>query len=401
MGRLQLYGQFVLYSTVENDMSSRKTVTRILEWTGERYLPWTEDPVTSYEHWHRYAFASQFTPGKRVLDMASGEGYGAALLSRSARATVGVELERDAVQHACQRYGGGNLNFIVASASSIPLQDGSFDVITCFELVEHIQEQNALLREAKRLLAPDGLLLISTPNKPEYKQTESNPFHTRELELSEFHSLLSGHFKQIRLLGQRVYSCSSLWPVQPGGSNRISEFLLSREGDEFVLSNSSFRTPLYFLALATNADALPPFEESVLVDTSNSFSKLADRIQRELETTVRSQKEALAWRDDQVKQLEEALSWTKGQVVQLKGTISSHERALAWREAQVNERNQAFEALQSESARAINELQEALRILQSSRSWRLIQKFRRITDRALPAGTGRRRLFDRLLARIT
>jgi ubiquinone/menaquinone biosynthesis C-methylase UbiE len=389
-------------------MSTMKPMTKALEWTGERYLPWTEEPATSYEHWHRYAFASQFTPGKRVLDLASGEGYGTALLSRTARFAVGVDIDRDAVRHARNRYGGGNLDFVAGSAALTPFRESSFDMITCFELIEHIQEQDTLLREAKRLLAPEGLLLISTPNKPEYNQTEiSNPFHTKELELNEFQALLSKYFKESRLLGQRVYSCSSLWPAQAGSSNHASAFFLECEAGEFSLSNSRPRVPLYFVAIASDAESLPEIVESVLLDTSNSLLKQHDRIQKELETTVVSQKEALSWREKQVNQL------------QL--TISSQETALAWRESQVRERNQAFETLQLESARAIDELQRAIesarndlqfqkkvadelseqmRILQSSRSWRLIQSFLRIRERALPPGTGRRNAYDRVLARI-
>lgn len=397
---------------------------RTLEWTGERYLPWTEEPAISYEHWHRYAFATQFTPGKRVLDLASGEGYGTALLSRTARFTVGVDIDENAVRHARNRYGGGNLDFVAGSAALIPFRESSFDVVICFELIEHIQEQDALLREAKRLLTTDGLLLISTPNKPEYRQTEiSNPFHARELDLHEFQNLLSQYFKEICLLGQRVYSCSSLWPDRAGSSEHILEFLLDRKADEFLLSNSPLRTPLYFVAVASNSDSLPQIDESVLVDTSNSLSKQADRIQKDLEKTlswrdeqvtqlqltIDSQGEALSWMKDQVNQLQltissqnEALSWMKDQVNQLQLTISSQERALAWRESQVKEMSESMDLairdLQFQK-KVADELSEQMRILQSSRSWKLIQRFVRLRDRALPAGTGRRKTYDRLLAR--
>ena len=42
----------------------------MLEWTGERYLPWLEDPYIGYEHLHRYAYATQFAGNKRVLDFS-------------------------------------------------------------------------------------------------------------------------------------------------------------------------------------------------------------------------------------------------------------------------------------------------------------------------------------------
>jgi O-antigen biosynthesis protein len=392
-------------------MKTTKPMNKTLEWTGERYLPWTEEPATSYEHWHRYAFASQFTRGKRVLDLASGEGYGTALLARTARFAVGVDIDRDAVKHAISRYACRNLDFVPASAAVIPFREGSFDVITCFELIEHIQEQDELLREIKRLLAPEGLLLISTPNKAEYGQTEtSNPFHKKELELNEFLALLSQYFKQRRLLGQRVYTCSSLWPSQAGPSNHISEFLLEREAGEFSLSNSPSRVPLYFVAVASDLDELSAVEETVLVDTSNSLLKLARRVQTELEATVRSQEEGLSWRESQVNQLElaigsqkEALSWKEDQLNQLQQALAWREQALAWREVQVRELDRALESARNDlqfQKKAADELAEQMRILLSSRSWRLIQKFHRLREIVLPAGSGRRNIFNRLLARI-
>ena len=89
----------------------------------------------------------------------------------------------------------------------------------------------------------------------------------------------------------------------------------------------------------------------------------------------------------------------KGQVDQLHRTISSQEKALEWREAQVEERNQAIESI-SNDLQLQKKLAGQLQVIQASRSWRLIQKFLRIRDNALPVGTGRRSVYDRLLVRI-
>ena len=70
--------------------------------TGERYLPEIDGAYIAYEHWHRYLFATQFVSGKTVLDVASGEGYGSALLARFVAAVVGVDLDPEAVAHAPQ-----------------------------------------------------------------------------------------------------------------------------------------------------------------------------------------------------------------------------------------------------------------------------------------------------------
>ena len=85
------------------------TVPLSLEATGERYIPTMMQPEVAVEHWHRYLIASRFVAGKRVLDIACGEGYGSALLSQTAASVVGVDISADAVQHASEAYRRDNL----------------------------------------------------------------------------------------------------------------------------------------------------------------------------------------------------------------------------------------------------------------------------------------------------
>ena len=56
----------------------------MLEWTGERFVPWAKEPTVAYEHLHRYTWVSRLVKDKKVLDLASGEGYGTEILARDA-----------------------------------------------------------------------------------------------------------------------------------------------------------------------------------------------------------------------------------------------------------------------------------------------------------------------------
>src|SRR6185436_16462115 len=117
----------------------------MLEWTGERFLPWLEQSSIAYEHLHRYAYASTFVRGKRVLDLASGEGYGSKMMSDTAASVIGVDIDDKAVEHAQSRYGSANLQFLKGSISGVPIPgDHSFDVIVCFEAIEHIEDHDPL-----------------------------------------------------------------------------------------------------------------------------------------------------------------------------------------------------------------------------------------------------------------
>src|SRR5699024_8866218 len=120
---------------------------RLIEWTGEYCVPWADDMQMIYEHYHRYALAATLTEGKRVLDLASGEGYGCALLAASAECVVGLEIDERIVRHARQNYRLDNLTFRAGSItdSDALADEPPFDVITCFEAIEHVHEHEELM----------------------------------------------------------------------------------------------------------------------------------------------------------------------------------------------------------------------------------------------------------------
>jgi ubiquinone/menaquinone biosynthesis C-methylase UbiE len=123
------------------------------------------DGQIEIEHFHRYFLARDLCRGKVVLDIASGEGYGSALLSQVARSVIGVEFSSDVVAHASAAYARPNLRFVVGDARAIPLQTASVDIVESFETIEHIYEQEDFLSEARRVLRPGGILVMSTPKR--------------------------------------------------------------------------------------------------------------------------------------------------------------------------------------------------------------------------------------------
>ncbi|HEY8490962.1 MAG TPA: methyltransferase domain-containing protein, partial [Dehalococcoidia bacterium] len=272
----------------------------MLEYTGERYLPWLDQPQAAYEHLHRYVFAAGLAGGKRVLDLASGEGYGSALLARSAAAVVGIDLDGEAVAHARRRYPQGNLSFLQGSIEAVPLQaSAAFDLVVCFEAIEHVQEPEAVVQEARRLLKPDGLFLVSTPNKRTFTEETGRTWHwhTREFSLEEFRELLSRAFPHVALLGQRVLPGSYLWPLDgsPEPTPESRDAVIRWQGDGFVPGEPE--APLFFLAVASAA----PFPEGLehqlsatrhhLVDASARLLLEKDAIQKvaeERETYAKS-----------------------------------------------------------------------------------------------------------------
>jgi ubiquinone/menaquinone biosynthesis C-methylase UbiE len=350
---------------------------QMLEWTGERYLPWIKDAAIAYEHLHRYVLSSRLAAGKRVLDLASGEGYGSNLLASKAQSVVGVEIDPAAVEHARRKYTSANLQFVAGSITSIPLKDEhSFDVVVCFEAIEHIAEQQKLLTEIQRFLKPEGILLVSTPNKSVYQHEseEENPFHVHELEFEEFRSLLQQFFKNVGFAGQRIHTGSTVWPIAASAHDMttapIEQFVMAREeteeGAEFEAITDEQREPLYYISMASDAP-LPALRGSVLIDASDQLLKGKDHQIHELLNKVT---ELLETRTTN----EAALAWRETQLDDAFATIGSHETAIAWLQGVVKE----LEADKAELTRALNESRHELDLVHASRGWQWILRLRKM-----------------------
>jgi SAM-dependent methyltransferase len=139
------------------------------------------------EHRARYHWASRYVADKRVLDVGCGTAYGCALLAHSgARSVTGVDIALSALEYGKQS-GFGDL--VCANILGLPFGSSTFEVITCFEVIEHIVEQAALLQEMTRLLTSGGVMVLSTPNRN--RTSGKNPYHLKELNLSELMSLVA------------------------------------------------------------------------------------------------------------------------------------------------------------------------------------------------------------------
>jgi SAM-dependent methyltransferase len=239
-----------------------------LPFTGERFVPGAPGEIW-YEHWHRYHFAASLVDGREVLDVACGEGYGSALFARNARKVAGVDLAGAAIAHARARYAGhSNLEFHVADCTALPFPAGSFDTVVSFETIEHIAAQEAFLDEVRRVLRPEGLFVVSCPNKAEYtdKRQVVNTFHIRELYRDELEGLLTPRFPHLRWYGQRPGFFSVVWPEEGAAKGEIFE-LSERTPDAPAQGHAR---PLYFIALASASDA-------TLAANAPRLSVLADR----------------------------------------------------------------------------------------------------------------------------
>ncbi|WP_411879199.1 glycosyltransferase [Polaromonas sp. YR568] len=275
-----------------------------MEFTGERFIP-TVNGKIRLEHYHRYAIAQQLARGKDVLDVACGEGYGSAFLAETALSVCGVDVSEEAVAHARTSYQSGNLKFHHSSATQLPFEAASFDLVVSFETIEHLLEQDGMLNEIERVLRPDGMLIISSPNRPVFREesNEDNHFHVKELDFREFDELLNSRFGHIQYLGQKMLMVSA---IQPLLEKQDSFYAWHEDGSEIHPDSGHLENPVYFLALCTRQkSSSAPLPASVLLSTKVDVV----REYIDIGKWAQSLNDAVLIRDAQIEKIRTSLSW--------------------------------------------------------------------------------------------
>jgi 2-polyprenyl-3-methyl-5-hydroxy-6-metoxy-1,4-benzoquinol methylase len=158
------------------------------------------------EHYLRYLWAAAIASTKMVLDAGCGTGYGSELLAKAGAArVVGVDIEPEALPSSSDYEA---VEFVVADLRSLPFADAEFQMVTCFEVIEHLDDRSAALRELRRVLSDDGFLLLSSPNRDAYPS--GNPHHVFEYVPAELTEEVAIHFDHVALYRQDAWLASSL-----------------------------------------------------------------------------------------------------------------------------------------------------------------------------------------------
>jgi SAM-dependent methyltransferase len=296
----------------------------LVEFTGERVIPGQVNDDLWSEHLARYAFARRYAPGKRVLDAGCGTGYGSAELAQSALQVTGVDIAADAIEYAKANYPIPGLQFIESPCSAVPFPPESFDLVTAFEVIEHLTDYRAFLDECARVLTLEGLFIVSSPNKRYYARTRAesgpNPYHEHEFEAGEFVHELERVFPNVRLLLQnRVESfafhpavsfCPAEARIDGGGGN-------AEDAHFFIVlaSRSQLPEPKSFVYVPKAANMLRERELHVEALERQLADIKADR--QALLELFRSQNSELEERNQWARQLDIDLNAARERIVAL------------------------------------------------------------------------------------
>jgi ubiquinone/menaquinone biosynthesis C-methylase UbiE len=218
------------------------------KWSGERLETFilTRDAV---DHLHRYAIAKTYVKNKIVLDIACGEGYGSNLLREEASSVFGVDIDNETIEKAKLKYKKDNLLFQQGTTSAIPLEDNSVDVVVSFETIEHHDEHDEMMAEIKRVLKPEGITIISTPDKYYYSDDGNfkNEFHIKELYKDDFENLIRKSFSNVQLLTQKFVNGNSV--VQDEESHKEIKFY----NGSYLKIKEEKGIPMYLIVIASDS----------------------------------------------------------------------------------------------------------------------------------------------------
>ncbi len=377
--------------------------------SGERFVPQQADPFDeiAVEHQQRYHAVKELVRGKAVLDAGSGEGYGTHLLSASAARVVGIDVSCEAVENARATYQRPNLEYREGSIDALPFEDASFDVVISFEVIEHVNEdlQNEFLREVRRVLRREGVLVISTPNKAVYSDdaNQHNRFHVKEFYVEEFEEFLKRIFPRVSLFGQSWYVSSVL---DKTASEHLANF---RPVDGLAFS------PKYVVAVCGATDFVDTVDlSSAIVDRQKKLEGLWKRI-LELQQEVGSKNTWAMSLEQEIHSLEQAVEHFKKEAGDLPERLSKAHQHIGSLDLHIAELGQCIDGLNEQAQaqsmtisalergnadlRSQNEFvsgvlrdkETELESIKQSDFWRLATRYWRLRDALLPPGSRRRR----------
>ena len=335
------------------------------EFTGERVIPGLVDADLLNEHLARYLFAKHFIARMpqpaSVLDAGCGSGYGSAELAKTGASVTGADVSGEAVAYAREHFGAQGIRFVEAPCESLPFEPESFDLVTAFEVIEHLERWQELLTEANRVLKPGGVLLVSTPNRDYYTESRGeagpNPFHVHEFDYPEFQEALIAVFPHVRVWTQNHAGAIVFAPPTPEGASIEASGAPDPAGAHFYLAACS-RSPIAVNEIFT----WTPSSGNVLREREKHIARLTGELRQKdawLQQNIGEHSELLRRHETLTEELRASNNWAASlnaelkkrneHIIVLQGDL---EKRLEW----VHNLEAQIEAARTELTRLQNEL---------------------------------------------
>lgn len=345
----------------------------------ERFVPESmRGESIEAEHFARYRWAAQFAAGRRVLDAGCGVGYGSAMLAKAgALEVIGVDLAADVVEDAAANYQLTNLVFAAENVEELAYEGRRFDLVVCFEVIEHLVNRDRALDEFRRVLAPDGLLVLSSPNRDTYPP--GNPHHIHEYLPEELRSELQVRFSEVQLHRQHTWISSGILDDErfaAGDETRL-------DAETYKLADNQPGKELYTVALASVGTLPASATEPVMELSAPVELRRWDQLWHEQDDTLHQQNDLLQERESLIREHVTDLERNSHELWLLREQLASAERELA-RVPELEARTQELTSLNEELIEltdeldTLRELRDAYQIVVHSSSWKITRPLRRV-----------------------
>jgi len=332
-----------------------------VDFTGERVIPGAVDPDLLNEHLARYHFACRFSSGKVVLDAACGSGYGSAMLAENAKAVYGADISPEAVEYARRVYGAPHVFFTQSDCLALPFPAAQFDLVVAFEIIEHLEDQEAFLQEMDRVLSPSGILLLSTPNRLYYTEErgETNPFHHHEFSFEEFENALQPLFAHRAILFENhvpgvLLAGSGSSSALRSPSSVVTESKGASSHGETNNGEGPENTAHYFVAVCSHRPLDPVSPLLYLPSTGNVLREREAHIRQlsgylaEAKADADRARAEMARVGDEWKEMRARLDEVHNMLEELNGQVEERSRWAQNLDRELTERNETIRQLQDE-----------------------------------------------------
>ncbi|WP_322923933.1 glycosyltransferase [Paenibacillus campi] len=281
-----------------------------MEFTGERFIPDIGNTELEVEHIQRYQSIVKLVQGKVVLDAACGEGYGSNILADQAQFVYGVDIDPESIVNAQKKYDQANLKFFTKSVAELPLENSSVDIVISFETIEHLDEetQHQFLKEIKRVLKPDGIVIMSTPDKYWYTDVPNhhNPYHMKEFYKAEFEDFLRHYFKELHLFYQDMEIVSFI------GEGEVDSYHnLTLQDDGTAIEKGK-----YMIAIASDMNTNHFNISSIIFNPGASYQIVKERIMS-LQDEVEERNQHIAKLDQHIEVLGNEIEASRTEISRL------------------------------------------------------------------------------------
>jgi GT2 family glycosyltransferase/ubiquinone/menaquinone biosynthesis C-methylase UbiE len=408
-----------------------------MEYTGERFIPLDNlmNDEMAFEHLHRYHSVRELVRDKVVLDIASGEGYGTAILAKPAHKVFGIDIDPEIVRYAQEKYAStGNVEFLIGQAENIPLPDHSIDIVVSYETIEHLDQptQEKFLKEIKRVLKKGGRLVISTPDKANYsdRYDYTNKFHLKEFTSEEFLGFLKNYFGHVIPYVQGYEVVSAITETEPGRVNSLHITNWER-------STHPFSRKYLINICSDRAFSRSPEFSSIVFQVNKDFMQMTDRIVEmeahilELGAWGRRLEEERLEKEEQykskLKEIEEVKNGLYSAVEDLKNKILALEKEseilvrqadiIASLKEQNHNQYEDIRRLASENAdkskiiedqnenvhnlyAQLDSINQRLAEIYESDGWRVLKRYYNLKGRLLPENSGRYKTLKKIINKL-